>query len=462
MEQKLLAPNGRPSNLSRRLYDTVRTREFKNWFGDWENNPDRSSKVIDENGEPKIVYHGTSSFGFNEFSNAYDLPRNTENETNTLGFWFVDSKDVAKEFITGDNGGVYEVFINMKNPKIFKPAAFSDLEKKQLDDLLTGLESEKWRLGQNQSDMTSEKRQKYNDIKDEIEIIKNKIRLMQHTDSFHQFMNYRDKYAEYDLPSDIQHRYKKDKAGAWLEHYINTNKNEANKKLIHELQMERYDGILISDTVMDTPKDKSNQYIVFDPKDIKALDSHAFDHNSVNIHENIEEKTSSRMIYSKITNKENMEQTNKIEEGNDFTEARQKAIDAGESEFVVDGKTYKVTGNTEDEQKNPIDEDKEKEEDHEKNNSIQEMDTFNVTKRRLKSFSQFKSAAKKIEKKAPTTEHEIVADGYDGEKTGKKAVETLDVRKEKKGEHETVKSNYSGDKKGKPGRATLDGEQKKS
>lgn len=33
---RLLAPNGRPSNLPERLYAQVRTKEFKDWFGDWE------------------------------------------------------------------------------------------------------------------------------------------------------------------------------------------------------------------------------------------------------------------------------------------------------------------------------------------------------------------------------------------------------------------------------------------
>lgn len=33
---RLLAPNGKPSNLPERLYAQVRTKEFKDWFGDWE------------------------------------------------------------------------------------------------------------------------------------------------------------------------------------------------------------------------------------------------------------------------------------------------------------------------------------------------------------------------------------------------------------------------------------------
>jgi len=72
----LLAPNGQPSNLSKKLYDTVRTYEFIRWFGDWENDPKNASKIVDANGEPLIVYHGTSSFGFDSFLNTYDLPRN--------------------------------------------------------------------------------------------------------------------------------------------------------------------------------------------------------------------------------------------------------------------------------------------------------------------------------------------------------------------------------------------------
>jgi hypothetical protein len=55
----LLAPNGKPSNLTPEQYKLVRTPAFKSWFGDWENDPANASKVIDENGEPLVVYHGT-------------------------------------------------------------------------------------------------------------------------------------------------------------------------------------------------------------------------------------------------------------------------------------------------------------------------------------------------------------------------------------------------------------------
>lgn len=55
------APNGKNSNLNERQWLQVRTKAFKDWFGNWENNPSEASKVVDENGEPLVVYHGSKS-----------------------------------------------------------------------------------------------------------------------------------------------------------------------------------------------------------------------------------------------------------------------------------------------------------------------------------------------------------------------------------------------------------------
>lgn len=68
---RLLAPNDKPSNLPERLYAQVRTKEFKDWFGDWQNDPENASKVVDENGEPRIVYHGSNQYGFDVFDPSH-------------------------------------------------------------------------------------------------------------------------------------------------------------------------------------------------------------------------------------------------------------------------------------------------------------------------------------------------------------------------------------------------------
>lgn len=61
MENNYLAPNGKKSNLTNSQYKLVRTKAFKDWFGDWQNDPANASKVVDENGEPLVVYHGSKS-----------------------------------------------------------------------------------------------------------------------------------------------------------------------------------------------------------------------------------------------------------------------------------------------------------------------------------------------------------------------------------------------------------------
>ena len=45
----------------------IKSDNFKNWFGDWENNPSKASKVVNEDGTPKVVYHGTDKGGFYVF-----------------------------------------------------------------------------------------------------------------------------------------------------------------------------------------------------------------------------------------------------------------------------------------------------------------------------------------------------------------------------------------------------------
>ena len=77
----LLAPNGKPSNLNERQWVHVRTKAFKDWFGDWENNPSEASKVVDENGEPLIVWHsGMSEIEGNTFRNKVITTINKKEE----------------------------------------------------------------------------------------------------------------------------------------------------------------------------------------------------------------------------------------------------------------------------------------------------------------------------------------------------------------------------------------------
>ena len=62
----------------------VRTPEFKAWFGDWENDPDNASKVINpKTGEPLIVYHGAMG-SIKRVDNRKVLTKEEKNEYRRL------------------------------------------------------------------------------------------------------------------------------------------------------------------------------------------------------------------------------------------------------------------------------------------------------------------------------------------------------------------------------------------
>lgn len=108
-EGNLLAPNGKKSNLTERQYAQVRTKAFKDWFGDWENNPNEASKVVDENGEPLVVYHNTPF----EFNGIFDMEHKSRIAPWTSEpFGHVGTQETANTI----KGTQYALFANIKNP----------------------------------------------------------------------------------------------------------------------------------------------------------------------------------------------------------------------------------------------------------------------------------------------------------------------------------------------------------
>jgi Helicase conserved C-terminal domain./SNF2 family N-terminal domain. len=119
------APNGRPSNLAEKQWLQVRTPEFKEWFGDWENDPTNASKVVDENGEPMVVYHGSRN-SLTYFSKNFAGKNNPDIDVSRLGFFFTDDIEEAKYYTEkttndgyerdGDAPQVYSTFLNLRDP----------------------------------------------------------------------------------------------------------------------------------------------------------------------------------------------------------------------------------------------------------------------------------------------------------------------------------------------------------
>lgn len=103
----LKAPNGKSSNLNEVQWLFVRTKAFKEWFGDWENDPKNASKVVDENGEPLVVYHESP----NVF-NIFDTSKKRYNVHEVTGIW---ASPINRNGI-GYGENIYPLFLNLKNP----------------------------------------------------------------------------------------------------------------------------------------------------------------------------------------------------------------------------------------------------------------------------------------------------------------------------------------------------------
>lgn len=101
------APNGENSNLSERDWVTVRTKAFKDWYGDWETYDDG---LLDENYEPRVFYHRSPKV-FTEFSRDA-IGSKTDPGFLGRGFYFFSDPQEGDGY--GNN--TYPVFLKMKYP----------------------------------------------------------------------------------------------------------------------------------------------------------------------------------------------------------------------------------------------------------------------------------------------------------------------------------------------------------
>ena len=109
-----LAPNGEKSNLTPEQWKLVRTPSFKEWFGDWENDPETASKVVDENGEPLVVWRGESK-DFNVFEYK-KLGSSLKTAWRNAGFYFSPTKSGAEQYMFFMGSRILkQFFLNIKN-----------------------------------------------------------------------------------------------------------------------------------------------------------------------------------------------------------------------------------------------------------------------------------------------------------------------------------------------------------
>jgi hypothetical protein len=131
------------TRLTKLIQKAKETSSFMSWFG--------NSKVVDCNGDPLPVYHGTVK-DFDMFALAQANSSGTAISTNYLGFYFTTepetadvysakSFDVKKGSKVGGNTKI--VFLRVRNPKVITEKAYWILSRKDSDGIAQYLEKAK-------------------------------------------------------------------------------------------------------------------------------------------------------------------------------------------------------------------------------------------------------------------------------------------------------------------------------
>lgn len=107
---------------------------FKKWF--------KNSKVVDENGQPLVVYHGTKQGDFSSFDKS-KIGAQTDYGYRGKGFYFTPQQELAAMYsrdwqkfkqVPNENGRVMPVYLSVQNPYIIK--------SKDAHNILSKFESE--------------------------------------------------------------------------------------------------------------------------------------------------------------------------------------------------------------------------------------------------------------------------------------------------------------------------------
>lgn len=104
------------STVKPKLKNVTQSQQFKRWFGDWKNHPESASKVVNADGTPKVVYHGTNA-EFNTF------------QQENGAYFLSESRDYAESMADERRGNrIIEAYLKMKNPYTVKlsPEQFTD------------------------------------------------------------------------------------------------------------------------------------------------------------------------------------------------------------------------------------------------------------------------------------------------------------------------------------------------
>lgn len=199
-------------------------RAFYEWFGD--------SKVVDENGQPLKMVH----FSGNEFSQFDKNRTGINNDESAVGFWFADKDDFA--FNNEYHPVRYDVYLKMDNPLVIEG---------------TGTETNPW------ADTDIDNLDPYA-----------KFEKM-----FNDLMYQDPQMWDERVSESFYGGYEKQKIKLHFANLSEGRKREVIKSIVDKLKTQGYDGIIIKNTRVDSlnPDEGINQYVVFEPNQIKSVDN---------------------------------------------------------------------------------------------------------------------------------------------------------------------------------------------
>ena len=214
----------------------VNSEAFKRWFGD--------SKVVDESGQPLKMVH----FSGNEFSQFDKNRTGINNDESAVGFWFADKDDFA--FNNEYHPVRYDVYLKMDNPLI--------IEGK-------GTETNPW------ADTDIDNLDPYT-----------KFEKM-----FNDLMYQDPQMWDERVSESLYGGFETQKIKLHFANLSEERKREVIKSIVDKLKTQGHDGIIIKNTQFDSvnPDEKINQYVVFEPNQIKSVYNRGtFDPNNDNIY----------------------------------------------------------------------------------------------------------------------------------------------------------------------------------
>lgn len=272
-------------------YETkdIPQKNFEKWF--------EGSKVVDENGLPLTVYHGTRA----DFD-AFDINKagQSNGDISKIGFWLTPEKEIASDFSNswygGENPKILSNYVNFKNPKVYRKVDNTEALKnikneikntkenmqkirdsyyKNMNELRYYTESDDFydiakMKGFKKEEADAAKQ--YWDYDKKLDDLLFEERSLKANDAYDQLLNDLDEYSKFIQHIDGVKDYKR---GSHVINIARTNRDEAVAKLKERLKKEGYDSIIVENTNRDADVIGKNasQYIAFEPNQIKSVNN---------------------------------------------------------------------------------------------------------------------------------------------------------------------------------------------